>query len=468
MSIDQCIAQLRTLLLPPQVVTAGPEIVRLSKSLSYHTPHEPRCVVFAESEADIVAVLKCANSHKVPVIPVAGRSSIEGATIPLASVPTISLDVSRMDRVVALHEDDLDVVVQPGVGWMELEEVLKPVGLFFPPDPGAAACVGGMCGTNCSGTFAWRYGTMKDNVISLRVVLPDGTVVRTRRRPKKSSAGYDLTRLFIGSEGTMGIISEITLRLRPIPKLTCVALACFASIEDAGAAVQHIVKEGIDLQRMELMDSHAIHSINLSRGISTAPLAEQSTLLFELAGPSPTSLAEQLTSVQRICKSSHATLFRSASDAAESTHLWAIRKTAYFAAKRLRPDLPSPEILTTDVAVPISRLAEALSRTRADLASHSLKATILAHAGDGNFHCLLVVDPANVAEMKAVSAFRDRNAHMAIDMDGTCTGEHGVGTGKVHLLEREVGPEALGLMRTIKAAVDPNGIMNPGKVLARL
>ncbi|KAJ3290551.1 hypothetical protein HK104_006688 [Borealophlyctis nickersoniae] len=473
-AVQACLADLSASLPNDAVRTDDVELNRSSKDLSYHHPQRPHAVVYVSSEQEIAFVLRTCNRHGIPVIAVAGRTSIEGATIP-SSLGGIVLDVSQMDKIVAIHADDLDCVVEPGIGWMELREELEPLGLFFPPDPGASACVGGMCGTNCSGTLAWRYGTMKDNVLSLRVVLPNGDVVMTRRRATKSSAGYDLTRLFIGSEGTLGVISQATLRLRRIPAASSVAMIQFPTLDSAALAVQRIITGGISLHRIELMDDHTIRSVNHGRTPS-ARLKELTTLLIEFAAQSPAAVAEQVSGVKTICMTAASEAcgghlqdnfsFRAAADNDEAEKLWVVRKTAFFASKNLRPDLEGKSrILTTDSAVPISRIRDMFKSAREDLDRFGLTASIVAHVGDGNLHVLIVVDSDNEEEVARAEKFRLRNAQLAVEMDGTCTGEHGVGIGKVGLLEMEVGKEAIDLMRRIKSAVDPKGIMNPGKVL---
>ncbi|KAJ3040127.1 hypothetical protein HDV00_011451 [Rhizophlyctis rosea] len=404
-NLKEFLSELQSLLPADSVNTDARELDRNAKDPSYHDPVRPYAVVSVTSEADMVNVARTCNKYGIPIIPSAGRTSLEGHVIP-TSRGGITLDVSSMDKIVKINDDDLDVVVQPGIGWMELKEKLEPLGLFFPPDPGAAACVGGMCGTNCSGTLAWRYGTMKDNVLSLRVVLPD---------------------------------------------------------------VQQLVKAGIALHRMELMDKDAIRSVNAGRSNKADHFPEHVTLLLELAAASEATIREQSEAVRAICEKAckHRSefAFTIGSNKEEAERLWIIRKTAYFAAKNLRPELGTRvRIMTTDSAVPISRIREMLVKTREDLDSHGLTATILAHVGDGNFHVLLVIDPENEKELQLAEAFRLRNAAAAIAMDGTCTGEHGVGTGKIELLEMEVGPETVDLMRRIKKVVDPKGIMNPGKI----
>lgn len=444
--------------LPGMVRTDKNELSRRSHDVSYHKPHEPLAVVSVKSEQHIVDALKLCNRFGVAVIATAGCTSLEGHIIPTKD--TLIVDTSDMDRIVELHKEDLDVVVEPGVNWMDLKEHLEPHGLFYPPDPGASGCIGGMCGTNCSGTLAWRYGTMKDHVLSLRVVLADGTVIKTRQRATKSSAGYDLTRLFVGSEGTLGIVSQATLRLRCIPKHSSVVMAQFPSLDDAGRVVAAVVHEGLPLHRMELMDDWTLKALNLS---ATTKLPECTTLLFECAGSSLQAVKDQIDHLRLITASHRCSMFTPAKNESQSQHLWHLRKRAYFAAKDLRSDIKCG-VLTTDVAVPISHLVRLLHESRQDIDRAGLVAAIVAHAGDGNIHVLIVLDPDNPQEVAKAQSFRDSNARLALALGGTCTGEHGVGLGKMHLLEEEVGHDTVHLMRRIKSTLDPNGILNPNKI----
>ncbi|KAJ3275596.1 hypothetical protein HDV01_007599 [Terramyces sp. JEL0728] len=423
-----------------------PTLKRFAKDQSYHRPVQPSCVYICQNERDIQTCLRICNEYKVPVIPTAGKTSLEGHTIP-GSSNVVVIDTSEMDKIIAVNEKDLDCVVQPGVNWIELGSALEKLGLFFPPDPGASALIGGI------------YGTMKDNVVSLRVVLADGTVIKTRRRPNKSSAGYDLTRLFVGSEGTLGIVSEATLRLRRIHKCKAVIFAQYKTLQDAANTVAEVVQDGIQLNRMELLDDYSLKAINIAH---KSNYGELNSLIFECAGYSKVQIQDQIEALEKITKRNNCLLFQKESGI-KSVQLWNIRKAAYFASKALRPDIDS-HILTTDCAVPISHLCEILTATRNDLSQHGLIAAIVAHAGDGNFHVLLQIDIHNESEVKAAEEFRLRNASLALKFDGTCTGEHGIGVGKRELLVQEVGYEAVSLMRKIKKQFDPNGILNPGKV----
>ncbi|KAJ3094845.1 hypothetical protein HDU96_001451 [Phlyctochytrium bullatum] len=472
--LDACLADIRSQLSADGEATTNPKVLaRRSHDVSYHRACMPHAVVEAACEEDVVVVLRACNRYKVPVIARAGGTSLEGHTIPSPHHGGVVLDLSAMDRIVAIHPDDMDVVVEPGVGWMDLRDALEPHGLFFPPDPGAAACVGGMCGTNCSGTLAYRYGTMKDNVLSLRVVMADGTVVTTRRRAVKSSAGYDLTRLFVGSEGTLGVVTQATLRLRVLPTRTTVALAQFSHLASAAEAVQRLVRSGAPFHRLEILDEVCVRAVNLGIGEARKRFPELTTLLAECAGATPREVDAQLAVFRDVCgalvkaEGSGAGGVTVATDKAEGERLWDLRKKAFFAAPNLRPTLDGKcGVMVSDVAVPMSRLVGSLGTARKLLDEMGLVGPIVAHAGDGNYHVLLVVRTDDGgAEVEKAERFREEIGRLAIEEGGTCTGEHGIGEGKRELLEMEVGPEAIKLMRTLKDTLDPNHILNPGKVL---
>ncbi|KAI9324882.1 hypothetical protein DFJ73DRAFT_955046 [Zopfochytrium polystomum] len=460
---------------PTRVSTAKDLIDRRSHDTTYHKPHPPDAVAFAKSERDIAAILSICNRHKVPVIPLAGGSSIEAHVVP-TEAGGIVLDINDMDKIVELHKEDLDVVVEPGVGWMDLRDILEPQGLFFPPDPGASACIGGMCGTNCSGTLAYRYGTMKDNVLSLRVVLADGTVIKTRRRAVKSSAGYDLTRLFIGSEGTLGIVSQATLRLRRSPSHTTVAIAQFKTLRAAAAAVHKLVLSGTPFQRLELMDAVAVRAVNLHdlNPGEKSPFADQTTLLAECAAFSQRGIDEQVAAFRETVAAHGAAGTSVATSPTEAERLWNLRKKCYFSVPALRthpsvvvpPGAKPPKVgvLVTDVAVPISRLGDAMEATEILIREEGLIGPMLVHAGDGNCHCLLVLDEDDPREIEAAERVREKLGVLALSMDGTVTGEHGLGQGKRGLFEKEADGPTLELMKTLKLAIDPNNILNPGKI----
>lgn len=379
----------------------------------------------------------------------------------LAERPTVILDLSEMDAIIRINKSDHDCIVEAGVSWVELRDILKKENLFFPPDPGMQALIGGMCGTNCSGTLAHRYGTMKDNVVGLRVVLANGNVITTKRRPHKSSAGYDLTRLFIGSEGTLGIITQATLRLQTVHNFTAIILAQFQTNEEAARTASQVVSEGLHLNRIEFLDEYCMKSINISE--KSTNHNELPTLLFECAARTKEIVNEQVNRVLEVAKLNKCVKNEVESDK-DGEKLWKIRKSAFFASKSLRPEIENVHILTTDCAVPISRLPEFVNSTRQDLNEHDLKASIVAHAGDGNTHVFLLVDSSDPADIKRAEEFRQRNASLALSYDGSCSGEHGVGMGKKELLVEELGPGAVEVMQKLKAALDPNCILNPGKI----
>ncbi|PON44931.1 Glycolate oxidase subunit [Parasponia andersonii] len=416
----------------------------------------PDVVVFPRSEEEVSKIVRLCDQHKVPIVPYGGATSIEGHT--LSPNGGVCIDMSLMKKVKELHVEDMDVVVEPGIGWMELNEYLEPYGLFFPLDPGPGATIGGMCATRCSGSLAVRYGTMRDNVISLKVVLANGDVVKTASRARKSAAGYDLTRLLIGSEGTLGVITEVTLRLQKIPQHSVVAMCNFPSIKDAADVAIATMLSGIQVSRVELLDEVQIKAINHANGKN---LPETPTLLFEFIGTEAYS-REQTQIVQKIVSEHNGSDFVFAEDPEEKKELWKIRKEALWACFALKPNF---EAMATDVCVPLSQLAEVISRSKQEIDASPLFCTVVAHAGDGNFHTVILFDPDKEEERREAERLNHFMVHTALAMEGTCTGEHGVGTGKMKYLEKELGVEALQTMKRIKAALDPNNIMNPGKLI---
>ncbi|GAA0519441.1 MAG: FAD-binding oxidoreductase [Pigmentiphaga sp.] len=416
----------------------------------------PDAVVFAESTEDVVAAVQACAAHGVPLIAYGSGSSLEGHV--LAIEGGITLDVSRMNRVLSVNPDDLTVTVQAGVTRKQLNNEIRDTGLFFPIDPGADASLGGMAATRASGTNAVRYGTMRDNIVSLTVVTAQGKVIRTARRAKKSSAGYDLTRLFIGSEGTLGIITEVTVRLYPQPEAVSAAVCNFPSVDAAVAAVIQTIQMGIPVARVELLDTATVRALNL---YSKLTLRETPLLLFEFHG-SPAGVEEQATTVQEITREHGGMDFEWAVHPEDRNRLWAARHNAYFATLQLRPGARAS---STDVCVPISRLADCIRATNADLAQASFPTCVVGHVGDGNFHVQMLLDPDSEAEWAEAEAINRRMVRRALDMDGTCTGEHGVGLHKMQFLAEEHGEDALALMRQVKQAFDPLNILNPGKVL---
>ncbi|AZG07533.1 FAD-binding protein [Pigmentiphaga sp. H8] len=416
----------------------------------------PDAVVFAESTDDVVAAVQACAAHGVPLIAYGSGSSLEGHV--LAIEGGITLDVSRMNRVLSVNPDDLTVTVQAGVTRKQLNNEIRDTGLFFPIDPGADASLGGMAATRASGTNAVRYGTMRDNIVSLTVVTAQGKVIRTARRAKKSSAGYDLTRLFIGSEGTLGIITEVTVRLYPQPEAVSAAVCNFPSVDAAVAAVIQTIQMGVPVARVELLDTATVRALNL---YSKLTLRETPLLLFEFHG-SPAGVEEQATTVQEITREHGGMDFEWAVHPEDRNRLWAARHNAYFATLQLRPGARAS---STDVCVPISRLADCIRETNADLAQASFPTCVVGHVGDGNFHVQMLLDPDSQAEWAEAETINRRMVRRALDMDGTCTGEHGVGLHKMQFLAEEHGEDALALMRQVKQAFDPLNILNPGKIL---
>lgn len=415
----------------------------------------PDAVVFVESSQEVGEIVRVCAAHRTPVIAFGTGSSLEGHLN--APAGGISVDLSRMNRIVAVHAEDFDCVVEPGVTRKQLNAHLRDQGLFFPIDPGADASLGGMASTRASGTNAVRYGTMRDNVLNLTAIMPDGTSVKTANRAKKTSAGYDLTRLLIGSEGTLGIITELTLRLQGIPQAISAASCGFPSVDAACRAVIATIQYGIPMARIELLDELQVRACNL---YSKLDLPETPTLLLEFHG-TPAGVEEQAKEFGAIAEEFGGSGYRWATREEDRLRLWQARHDAYFAAKGLRPGV---DVIATDACVPISRLADCVAETRADLERLGLLAPIVGHVGDGNFHVSILVDTRSPDEMQAAGELIHRLAERAIAMDGTCTGEHGIGQGKMAYLEQEVG-SALDVMRWIKKAIDPLNIMNPGKIV---
>uniref|UniRef100_A0A6M2F7W0 D-lactate dehydrogenase (cytochrome) n=1 Tax=Populus davidiana TaxID=266767 RepID=A0A6M2F7W0_9ROSI len=416
----------------------------------------PDVVVFPRSEEEVSNIVKSCDKHKVPIVPYGGATSIEGHT--LSPHGGVCIDMSLMQNVKALHIEDMDVVVEPGIGWMELNEYLEPHGLFFPLDPGPGATIGGMCATRCSGSLAVRYGTMRDNVISLKVVHPNGDVVKTASRARKSAAGYDLTRLVIGSEGTLGVITEVTLRLQKIPQHSVVAMCNFPTIKDAADVAIATMLSGIQVSRVELMDEVQVRAIN---NANDKNLPEFPTLMFEFIGTEAYA-REQTLIVQKIISEHRGSDFVFAEDPEAKKELWKIRKEALWACFAMEPKY---EAMISDVCVPLSHLAELISKSKKELDASPLVCTVVAHAGDGNFHTVILFDPKQEEHLREAERLNHFMVHCALSMEGTCTGEHGVGTGKMKYLEKELGVEALKTMKRIKNALDPNNIMNPGKLI---
>ena len=416
----------------------------------------PDAVVFAESVDDVVAVVRACAARKMPIIPFGAGTSLEGHLN--ARRGGISLDLSRLNRIIVVNDSDLDAEVEAGVTRTQLNEHLRDRGLFFPIDPGAGeATLGGMASTRASGTMAVRYGTMKDNVLNVTAVMADGSLVRTARRARKSSAGYDLTRLLVGAEGTLGIITSLTVRLYGQPESIIAAVCPFETLEGACNTVIEAIQLGLGAARMELVDEMLIRAVNNYAKLS---LEETPTLFVEFHG-TPAATAEQLALFREIATREGLMRFESAQTTEDRSRLWKARHDAYWATKSLRP---GADTFATDVCVPISRLAECVTETKADIQRLGLIAPIVGHAGDGNFHVQPLIDPNNPDERARISEFLKHLTTRALDMDGTCTGEHGVGEGKIKYMDAEHGT-GVTVMRAIKRALDPDGILNPGKIL---
>ena len=424
---------------------------------AFTTVPPPAAVVFAESTQDVADAIQLAAQFQVPVIPFGVGSSLEGHL--LAVQGGISVDVSRMNKVLSINAEDLTVTVQPGVTRKQLNEEIKNTGLFFPIDPGADASIGGMSATRASGTNAVRYGTMRENVLALEVVTASGEVIRTGTRAKKSSAGYDLTRLFVGSEGTLGVMTEITVRLYPLPEAVSAAICSFPSIEAAVHATINIIQMGVPIARVELIDSNTVRMVNAYAKLG---LAESPMLLMEFHG-SPNGVKEQAETVQEIATDLGGQSFEWATTPEERTRLWTARHNAYFAALQSKPGCRA---ISTDTCVPISRLADCLLDSVAEADASGIPYFLVGHVGDGNFHFGYLIDPNIPAERETAEDLNHKLVTRALNLGGTCTGEHGIGLHKMDFLVTETGAGAVDIMRTIKRALDPHNIMNPGKIFA--
>ncbi len=415
----------------------------------------PDAVVYCESTEEVAAVLALADRHAVPVIPYGVGSSLEGHL--LAVQGGISIDLSRMSRVLRVNPEDLTATVEPGVTREQLNREIRDTGLFFPIDPGANASLGGMAATRASGTNAVRYGTMRENVLGLTVVTASGEVIRTGTRAKKSSAGYDLTRLMVGSEGTLGVMTEITLKLYPIPEAISAAVVVFDRIESAVNSTIQMIQLGLPIARCELLDANAVRAVNRHDKLS---LREGPMLLMEFHG-STAGVQEQAEMAQQIARENGGEDFQWATTPEERTKLWTARHRAYFAGLQMKPGCRT---VTTDTCVPISRLTECISQAVADADAAGLQYYIVGHVGDGNFHIAYLIDPAKPQEREVAEQLNDRLVHRALAMEGTCTGEHGIGLHKQGFLVDEAGTGAVDMMRTLKRALDPKNILNPGKI----
>jgi D-lactate dehydrogenase (cytochrome) len=443
-------------LLGDRVSTSAAVREHHGKDESYFPYALPDAVVFCRTTEEVRDVVSICGRHRVPMIPFGVGTSLEGHI--LAVNGGVSIDLSQMNQVLAVHEADLDAVVQAGVTRKQLNEHIKHTGLFFPVDPGADATLGGMAATRASGTNAVRYGTMRENVLSLKVVLADGRIIQTSRRAKKSAAGYDLTRLFVGSEGTLGIITEVTVRLYPVQEAMSAAVCAFESVDGCTNTVIESIQAGIPVARCDIVCDKTIAAINQYKKTSyrVAP-----TVFFEFHG-SKSSVVEQAEAVQAIAREHGGKDFVWATRPEERTQLWQARHDAYFACLQIRP---GSRAVSTDVCVPISRLAECVHETMEDVKTYFAPVPLLGHIGDGNFHLMLLVDPAKPQETETAKQFNKRLVERALRMEGTCTGEHGVGLGKIGSMRLELGEDVVDVMRDIKKVFDPDNLMNPGKVI---
>jgi len=428
-----------------------------SKDESFHLATLPDAVVYATSTEDVAATLKICNKNRTPVVAFGAGTSLEGNSTPIYG--GVSLDVSQMDKVLRISQEDLDCTLQPGVRRKQLNEILSTHGLFFPVDPGADATLGGMAATGASGTTTVKYGAMKELVMSLTVVTPNGEVITTSRRARKTSAGYDLTHLFVGSEGTLGVITELTLRVFGIPEVIAAATMQFPSLRSAVDGVIEVIQYGIGVARIELLDSDAVRAVNK---YSDTNLPEQTLLLMEFHG-SAESTAIDIAATREVLERHGGSGFVQTTDEAERRKLWQARHDTSLACRSL---VKNAKNFATDVCVPISRMSDCIEETQADLVASQLFGPIIGHVGDGNFHVVFSVDPEDHQMVERMEQFHTRLVERALAMEGTCTGEHGIGMGKIDYLVDELGNEAVGVMATIKKALDPNGIMNPGKIIA--
>ena len=439
-----------------RVSVDGEELDRHGRVFSYHAPHAPDAVVFPKSRGEVVEILHFANGSGVPVVPYGEGSSLEGNTIPLRG--GISLDLGLMNEILEIRPEDFVARVEPGVTHGKLNERLKVHGLFFPVDPGWDASLGGMAATNASGTNAVRYGVMRDQVLGLEVVLANGTVMRTGGMAMKPSAGYDLTGLFVGSEGTLGVFTEIILRLYPIPESAVAARVVFSGIEAAGRAAVSMVRSGMQIGRVELVDARTVEAFNAYKGTE---YAVSPTLFLEFSG-TEAAIERDVVTAREISESEGCEAFEFEEDEEGREKLWEVRHEAAFAIEDLNP---SKKLMSTDVCVPISCLPGALREARKTIEAYGLDGAILGHVGDGNYHAAFPVDHTDEAELETAAQVNAEIVAYALKRGGTCTGEHGIGSGKTEHLKKEHG-DSLPLMRKIKGLADPNGIMNPGKIFS--
>src|SRR5215210_5198214 len=451
------LAELGTILPEDRVIFAGDDLDHHAGGVfTYHTPVRPDAVVYPESRDEVVEILRFANENRIPIVPFGQGSSLEAHTLPVHG--GISLDLARMDRILEIRPDDFIARVQPGLTHGALNRALAEHGLLFPVDPGWDASLGGMAGTNASGTNAVKYGVMKDQVLGLEVVLGDGTLMRTGGMAMKSSAGYDLTSLFVGSEGTLGVFTGLVLRLYPIPESAVSARAVFRDVETAGRAAVAVVRSGMQIGRVELVDARTVEAVNAYKGTE---YAVSPTLLLEFSG-SAAAVEHDVATARAISKSEGCKAFEFEEDEEGREKLWEVRHEAAFAIEDLNP---GKRLMTTDVCVPISDLPGALREARKTIEAYSLDGAILGHVGDGNYHAAFPVDHTNESELETAEKVNAEIVSYALERGGTCTGEHGIGSGKTEHLKKEHG-DSMFFMRKIKGLADPKWIMNPGKIFS--
>lgn len=454
MTAERALSELRAVL-GSRATDAGAIREHHSRGESYHQPAPPDVVCFPRSTDEVVAIVRVAAAHALPIVPFGAGTSLEGHVHAIHG--GVAIDLREMNRVLRVSAEDLDATVEAGVTRLQLGKALRNTGLMFPVDPGADATIGGMAATRASGTTAVRYGTMRENVLGLTAVLADARVIHTGTRARKSSAGYDLTRLFVGSEGTLGVITEVTLRLHPLPEAVSAAVCAFDSLDGAVRTVIATIQVGMPVARMELLDEMQLDAINrYSR--TSYPVAP--TLFFEFHGQDERHVADQAAAVSALAAENGGRGFQWATRLEDRERLWKARHDALYASLALRP---GSRCWTTDVCVPISALAECIRETKRDNETASFPVCLVGHAGDGNFHLLYVLDPANAAEIEEAGRLNDRLVARALALGGTSTGEHGVGVGKMKFMDAEHG-EGVSVMRAIKQALDPQNLMNPGKI----
>jgi D-lactate dehydrogenase (cytochrome) len=453
---DQSVVAELKALLGDRVSTSQAVREHHGKDESYFPYALPDVVVFARTTEEVRDIVNICRTHRVPMIPYGVGTSLEGHI--LAVKGGVCIDLSQMNQVLGVHESDLDAVVQAGVTRKQLNEFIKHTGLFFPVDPGADATLGGMAATRASGTNAVRYGTMRENVISLKVVLADGRIIQTSRRAKKSAAGYDLTRLFVGSEGTLGVITEVTVRLYPVQEAMSAAVCAFESVDGCTNTVIQTIQAGVPIARCDIVCEKTVDAINKYKKTNYRVTP---TVFFEFHG-TKASVVEQAETVQAIARENGGMDFVWATKPEERTQLWQARHDAYFACLQIKP---GARAVSTDVCVPISRLAECVRETMEDVKDYINPVPLLGHIGDGNFHLMLLVDPDKPEQTELAKKFNKRLVERALKMEGTCTGEHGIGMGKMGSMRMELGDDMMDLMRDIKKVFDPEGLMNPGKVV---